>query len=205
MRPVVAPFLAPRGSTRASRIGGALLLAWFVAMLGLGAGLLARHMLPFRSPSKTEQLAASLDALRRADQKGSWLAVHVLYADCRCSKRVAEHLALGPRPPGWVELVLWVGDSGPDPLLEARFDVRRIAQGDLGHYGIESAPLLVLLDPDGNVHYAGGYTDRKQGPVIFDQRLFAAARVSPSVPSLPVYGCAVSRRLQDDLASLPTL
>jgi hypothetical protein len=186
-------------------LSGIALTAWFVSMLGLGAGLLARHMLPLRAPQDTKRLGASLDGLRSSDERGRWLAVHVLYADCRCSLRIADHLALTVRPPEWAEVVLWVGEPGPSPDLGSRFDVRRVSSADLARYGIEAAPLLVAIDPAGTVHYVGGYTDRKQGPVIDDRRLMAAARDSDFVPSLPVYGCAVSDRLQNELATLPTL
>jgi hypothetical protein len=185
-------------------LGRVALVAWFVVMVGVGAGLLAKHVLPFRTPEKNQKLEASLERLRTVDEQGRWLAIHVLYADCRCSARVADHLASTVRPAGWDEMVLWVGDPAPSDVLEARFDVRRIRSDELAALGIEAAPLLVALDPGGHVHYAGGYTDRKQGPVIDDRRLLAAARGSDSVPGLPVFGCAVSSRLQNELAALPT-
>jgi hypothetical protein len=184
-------------------LSGLALTGWFVLMLGLGAGLLAKHLLPFRAP-ETQHLGAALDALRNPDERGRWLAVHVLYADCACSHRVADHLAHSQRPPGWAEMVLWVGEPAPQDLL-ARFDVRRVTSEDLAREGIEAAPVLVALDPVGRVHYVGGYTDRKQGPVIDDVALLAAARREDSVPGLPVFGCAVSKRLVAELAVLPTL
>jgi hypothetical protein len=130
--------------------------------------------------------------------------VHVLYSDCRCSQRVAEHLATTERPQGWSEIVLWIGDDAPPAGLAQRFDLRRATAAELASYGVESAPSMILADPAGNIRYAGGYTDRKQGPVIEDLRILTAVRRSEDVSNLPLFGCAVSARLKSDLAVLPT-
>ncbi|HSY20736.1 MAG TPA: hypothetical protein VK841_01395 [Polyangiaceae bacterium] len=198
--------------TRASakttgRAGGVALCVWFALMVLLGAGLLARHAVAFSAPSASAKLAASLNALRPAPAQGGWFAVHALYADCRCSQRVQEHLLAGGRPPDWTEVVLWVGApaGGPEPTpeLERRFDVRRITPQDLAALGIESAPMLIALDPQGRIRYAGGYTERKQGPVIDDTRILAEVRLDAAPPSLPLFGCAVSDRLRRQLSLLP--
>jgi hypothetical protein len=188
-----------------NRISGITLVAWFAVMLALGAGLLAKHMVALPAPAKDEKLAASLEALRGPENRGRWLAVHALYADCRCSQRVVDHLVTTARPPDWSEIVLWVGNQPPSAALEKRFDVRRIGTADLGRYGIEAAPILVALDPAGHVRYSGGYTDRKQGPVIDDLRILEAARRPDIVASLPVFGCAVSDRLRRQLEAFTTL
>jgi hypothetical protein len=187
------------------RIGGIMLIAWFAVMLILGAGLLAKHIVALPAPAKGERLAASLDALRGPESRGRWLAVHALYADCRCSQRVVDHLVTTTRPHDWSEIVLWVGNRPPSALLEQHFDVRRIGSADLERYGIEAAPILVALDPSGHVRYAGGYTDRKQGPVIDDLRILEAARHPDIVASLPVFGCAISDRLKRELATISAL
>jgi hypothetical protein len=123
-------------------LGRVALAVWFVTMLGSGAGLLARHLLPFRAPASVDRLAASVNKLRLPNEEGRWVAVHVLYADCRCSLRIAEHLAHSARPEGWVEVVLWVGEPGPAADLRTRFDVRLTSSEELARLGVESAPLL---------------------------------------------------------------
>jgi hypothetical protein len=185
------------------RVGGITLAAWFAAMLTVGAGLLARHVVALPAPANDSKLAASLQALRQPDEARVWLAVHVLYSECRCSQRIADHLLTTERPPDWSEIILWVGNLAPDPRLEQRFDVRRVGAADLARYGIEAAPLLVALDPEGRVQYAGGYSERKQGPVIDDLRILESARRPMRLATLPVFGCAVSERLQRQLAALP--
>jgi len=101
--------------------------------------------------------------------------------------------------------VLWVGDGDPRPELERkRFGVTRITAVSLSRYEIEAAPMLIVLDPSNNVRYAGGYTERKQGPAISDLQIIADTQAAREVSALPVFGCAVSERLRSQLALLPT-
>ena len=196
------------GATRpetGARIGIAGLAVWFASMLAVGAGLLSRHLVALPTPTVNAKLAASMGQLRRAETRGAWLAVHVLYSECNCSERVVKHLLSTPRPADWVEVVLWVGSHDPDPALARRFDLRRVAASDLARMGIEATPMLIAVDPDGRVRYAGGYTDRKQGPVIDDARILDASRRPGLIASLPVFGCAVSDRLRSELSLLPAL
>jgi hypothetical protein len=183
--------------------GRAVLIAWFVVVTLGSAGLLARHLLALPAPAPTPALGARLLALR-GGAPGTWVAVHVLSGDCRCSQRIAEHLVATPRPLGWSELVLWVGDTAPPSTLVQHFDVRRVDAARLAAIGIEAAPLLVAIAPDGDVRYAGGYTDRKQGPVDHDVEILTAVRASLPPASFPVFGCATSDRLRAQLEVLPT-
>jgi hypothetical protein len=63
--------------------------------------------------------------------------------------------------------------------------------------------MLIALDPEGRIRYAGGYTERKQGPVIDDTRILSEVRLEAAPPSLPLFGCAVSDRLRRQLSLLP--
>ncbi|HEY4244457.1 MAG TPA: hypothetical protein VGM88_31805 [Kofleriaceae bacterium] len=186
------------------RFGKATLVAWFVVVAMVSAGVLARHLVAMPVPAKTARFGATMLALRHAGAPSSWLAVHVLSSECRCSLRVVDHLVSTVRPDGWSEIVLWIGDVDPPAELAARFDVRRVTPAELAKLGIEAAPLLVAVSPDGVVRYAGGYTDRKQGPVNHDLEILAAARGDGPVPSFPLFGCAVSERLQQALSTLPS-
>ena len=186
------------------RAGRTTLIVWFAVMTLFSAGMLARHVLAMPAPAPTARLGQHLMALRPADAPPTWLAVHVLSSECRCSLRVVAHLVDSARPTGWTEIVLWVGDVTPPPELVRAFDVRRVTAADLARYEIEAAPLLVAIAPDGDVRYAGGYTDRKQGPTFHDLEVLTAARGTTAIPSLPLFGCATSERLQRALSSLPT-
>jgi hypothetical protein len=172
-------------------------------MVVIGAGLLMKHAVAMPQP-KAALLIPAMAKLRAPEEHDKWLAVHVLYSDCRCSQRVAEHLATSERPQGWSEIVLWVGDDAPPPGLADHFDLRHTTAAELASYGVEAAPSMILADPAGHIRYSGGYTDRKQGPVIEDQRILRAVRHSENVATLPLFGCAVSARLKSDLSALPT-
>lgn len=193
------------GDSRAVRVwfGRIALALWFGGVLAIGAGLLARHLVPLPAPPLADlKLGPSLSELRTARNDG-WFAVHVLYAECACSHRIADHLIHSRRPSGWEEVVLWVGSSEPPPDLQRSLRVKNLTRSELSHYGVESAPLLVALDPSGSVRYSGGYTDRKQGPIVEDVRILTETARAESVVSLPVLGCAVSDRLKAFLGRLP--
>ena len=184
-------------------LGGATVTAWFAVMIAIGAGLLAKHVVAMPRP-QAALLTPALKTLRTPQEHDQWLAVHVLYSDCRCSQRVAEHLATTERPKDWSEIVLWVGDEAPPEGLAEHFDLRGTTAAQLASYGVEAAPSMILADPAGHIRYSGGYTDRKQGPVIEDLRILRAVHNDESVSNLPLFGCAVSSRLKANLSTLPS-
>jgi hypothetical protein len=174
---------------------------WFVAMTLVGSTLMARHLVPLPPPE-----GARLSGLVRA--QGRWMAVHVLYSECRCSQRIADHLLESPRPGDVDEHVLLVADPGQgasmsEQLTRAGFRVSVVTSEQLAErYGIEAVPLFVVVGPDGAARYAGGYTERKQGPAPRDLEILAAARAGRDLPELPTFGCAVSERLRRTLDPL---
>lgn len=168
-------------------------------MLLVGAVLLGRHVVALPKPPVDPVTTRAFAALREDGDRASWLAVHVLYAGCRCSARVVEHLAQSGRSASVHEVVLWVGS---DPQLEARmktagFRLLPIEPEALRQrFGVEAAPLLVVLDPNDRARYVGGYTTRKQGPDIQDRKILSALLSGATPEENPVLGCAVSSRLQ---------
>ncbi len=167
----------------------------------MGASLLAKHVVALPVSVAGVRLASSVHQLRAPQSAGKWLAVHVLYSECRCSQRVVAHLSSSVRPTGWDEEVLWVGPGALDPVLASRFRVRRLSSVELAHLGIDSAPLMIVASPDDEIRYAGGYSQRKQAPALDDLRILADSR-RQVVASLPVFGCAVSERLRRQFAGL---
>jgi hypothetical protein len=53
-----------------------------------------------------------------------------------------------------------------------------------------------VLDPGDHARYVGGYTARKQGPDVQDRKILATLLGGTKPEENPVYGCAVSSRLQ---------
>jgi hypothetical protein len=178
---------------------------WFIVMLGVGASLLARHVVALPRPAIDPALAAAMGSLRTQDDTGRWMVVHVLYAECRCSQRIAEHLLAATPPSDATEQVLFVGH---EPDLAARLTARSyrvlsITPAELGErFHVVAAPAFIVTAPDGSVRYAGGYSTPKQGPEPRDRSILADLRLGRHVDPLPVFGCAVSEKLQAKLNPL---
>lgn len=176
---------------------GALLALWFFGVILVGATFLGRHLLAFPAPRSTGPLAPSLTALVATDER-PFTAIHVLYAECRCSKRIADNLLTTLRPPSVNEHVLLVGDDEPlrSALIAHGFPVTVVQASELeSHYGIVSAPILIVANHAREVVYSGGYTDRKQALVARDRELIEAAVLGHALAPLPVFGCPVAERL----------
>jgi hypothetical protein len=188
------------GDSLLRRVGVSVgLWGWFVVMVLVSATLLGRHLLALPRPAADEALARSMATLRGPDDAGRWMAVHVLDAECKCSRRIVEHLLATDRPKDVSEQVLLVGS---DAVLESQlasrgFRVTRVEPTELSdRYHLQAVPLLVVAAPDGTIRYAGGYTERKQGPAPRDLEIVADARAGHPIETIPVFGCAVARRLQ---------
>jgi hypothetical protein len=89
-------------------IRGGLTL-WFAAMLAIGTALLVRHEVGLPRPASDSALSAAIATLRTGRDAEKWMSVHVLYAECRCSRGLVDHLTSTARPSGMVEQVLFVG------------------------------------------------------------------------------------------------
>jgi hypothetical protein len=206
--------MRPEGqrSRAAERLGLAGVVLWFGLTTAVASTLLGRHLLTL--PSAGPQSTSPLFALRRDPR--AHLAAHVLWSGCRCSRRIAEHLATGPRPGEYEEHVLWVrtaeqtaeqtaepGDSLKQALQRRGFTVHDVSPSELEtRYGVVGVPLLVLFTPDGRMAYSGGYTDKKQGLMAHDEELMEAVAARSAVSSLPVFGCAVGAQLSAQLNPL---
>lgn len=168
-------------------------------MVAVGVTLMVRHSVALPRPTVDVELTRAMATLRTPSEAHRWMAVHVLYAECRCSQRIAEHLLSSTRPQNVVEHVLLVGSNAE---LEARlvahgFHVTVVATEELAErYRVAAVPLLVIAASDETIRYAGGYTARKQGPEPRDLELIAAAREDRGLDALPVFGCVVSEKLQ---------
>lgn len=173
------------------------LAGWVIATTLICSSLLARHLLPLPAP-RASHLASGLDALRVARDRP--VVFHVLFAGCRCSHRVLESLVTVPRPAHIEEHAILVDDADGamrGAFRDRPFVVHDVTSADLApHFGIESAPLLVVSAADGSLRYIGGYTDRKQAWVVRDRAIVDAALAGGTVAPLPVYGCPVSEKLR---------
>ena len=181
--------------TRRPLATAAFLVAWATVCTVVGAGLMRAHWVPLPVPPAGDAVAGAT---------GEWTVLHVLAADCGCSRRVLSRLNGRASEAGVRERILWVEDGEPEEPMPVGFEVERLtAEGLATRHHIEAVPVLVVIAPDGVVKYRGGYTARKQGFDIRDRRIIAAVRRGEPTPPLPVYGCASSDRLKAATSSLP--
>ncbi len=178
-------------------VGRGLLWLWGPTSVVLVAAVMVSHLLALPTP-EARALEAALFAADQGRQVAGWRAFHVLYADCPCSRRVAESLVARGARDDFSERVLLVGhDAGLSRQLgTSGFSVDELTAETLkDRLGIEAAPTFFAVAPDGSVRYVGGYSSYKQGPSQ-DERLLSLVRHGLRPEALPVFGCAVSRRLQ---------
>jgi len=213
---------APLGADPAARpsnarpgrraFGVALLLVWAVAVLVVGAALMAPHVVALPVPTPDDsRLAFAMRSLPGATA-GRWSALHVLYEGCGCSARVLAHLMARRARADLNEQVLFVRDAPQaDPGAEmtavrargAGFGFESVTPGELEQrYQIEAVPLLVVADAAGHIRYSGGYTDKSGAVEVDDVPIIDGVRSGLSVEARPVFGCAVSSRMQEAIDPL---
>lgn len=176
---------------------------WALALVVVCAYLLAGHLLTLPSPQLDNPVLARALAERRPQP--TWAVFHILYGDCGCSRRVIRHLeARGPSALAYERVVLVGPDEGDEArLLKRGFSVEAMAPAELlSSLDVAAAPLLVIQRPDGKLAYVGGYTDRKRGPSINDLTILSSVISGELAQPRPVFGCAVSAALAQQVDPL---
>lgn len=192
--------------------------AWVLLCVVAGGYLLASHLLTLPIPAvESPALHRAITAHRGDHQRDRWLVLHVVYDGCRCSRQVLDHLlasssaspGASSRPADLAERVVLITDSGTAPAATTDairahgFELEVVSAARLvERYGIEAAPLLVIVDPTDHVRYVGGYTPRKQAADIRDLAVIDAVRRGVPVAPLPAFGCAIGKELRAQLDPL---
>jgi hypothetical protein len=186
-----------------ARAGGLLILLWIPCTLVPISLLMAGHLLTLPKPRidalHNERLQSVLSA-----HPGSWFVVHVLAENCECSQRILAHLLARSAESSWSEKVLFIGSVEPTRTqLAARgFAFQSVTPEELqATYGLEGAPLMLVVNPRGEVAYSGGYSSTRWGPSE-DVTILAALTRGTEVKERPLFGCAVSQELQKRLDPL---
>jgi hypothetical protein len=191
-------------------IGKIVLTLWLPATIVVGVYMLAGHLTSLPAPNLNDrQITDGLGALFPS-AAGSARVVHVLYERCGCSSRVAEELLTRKPLAQSHEAVVMVYDDEKtidreriQRLLSAGFLVATLSIKDAAErLHVVAVPLLLVVDGQGRVRYAGGYTARRESPRLEDARIVAEVGAGRSPPPLPVFGCAVAAELQKTLDPL---
>jgi hypothetical protein len=201
-----APDVAPpagTGSPRTPRtgngwIGKALLAGWIIVTLTGLASLSVSHMAAMPEPDDEALLTRAMLALRR-DSTTSFL-VHVIYAGCSCTERLFAHLLERGPFPGTEEIILFIGEDAlkRQSAERAGFAFATVPAAELAaRYGLEAAPVLVAFDAAGQLRYAGGYYAHPSTLSPLDRSIYAQLAKGAMPKPLPLFGCAVSARLQE--------
>ena len=171
--------------------------AWAGACVVVVSLLMANHLLTLPVPE--------VSRLAPLSQRGSgWRAVHVLAKACGCSQRVLAGVLERRPTTGFSETVLFIGsDASTEARLRtAGFDFEQVTASSLeSRYGIQGAPLLMVIDPQNRVVYSGGYSLTQGGP-LRDALVLADTRAGRTVEAMPHFGCAVTPSLQKQLDPL---
>jgi hypothetical protein len=183
---------------------------WATLLFVTSSSLTAAHFYTLPKPDSADSaLERGLASLRSPAERHDWLTVHVLYAQCRCSRKILEHLATSKRPSRTREKLLLVGSRDEltttlDAIAKRGFGIVRTTPKELrDRFHVQAAPLLLVVSPEGKIRYAGGYTEHKQGPNPRDAEIVSALIANGHPNALPLFGCAVSdelRKLLDPLS-----
>jgi hypothetical protein len=192
-----------RPLTTKETIGRSLLACWIVVtLLGLAA-LSLTHMAPLPEPGDEALLTSGMLSLRR--HSGERFRVHVIYGECSCARALFAHLVKRGPFPGAEEVILFVG-AGANQQESARragFALVTVSARELAsRFGLEAAPVLIAFDLAGRLRYAGGYYAHPATTTPLDERIETQLAGGGDIEPLPVFGCAVSARLQKSLDPL---
>lgn len=127
-------------------------------------------------------------------------AFHFLYGNCPCSMRILDDLLKHPSHCLVNETIVFIGETNRDAesARSLGYRVRYTTTQKLRRdFGVEAAPLLVVISYSSEPKYVGGYTARKQGLNSQHRDIISRCFRGESVAALPLYGCAVSSSLQD--------
>jgi hypothetical protein len=126
--------------------------SWAVLMVIIGASLMVNHWVPLPRPELEQSVGkTSLASLQTADADNRWVAIHFLYAECPCSRRVLDYLLEQPPRTDVSERVVLIGDAEELALkAEAQgYAVDVVGPEELlTRYGVEAATSAVT--PRGN-------------------------------------------------------
>jgi hypothetical protein len=179
---------------------------WGVGTSVVVASLMGSHLIPIPAGAST----AAVKPLELARAPGSrWQAVHVLTEGCPCSAAVAEYL-VSRGVAADVSEEVWIAGDGNElsnELASRGFRIERVTAEQLHHAhgaSVLGAPWLLLLDPQGNLAYSGGYAQRRpqHGVELEDLAILRQLQSGQPVASRPAFGCAVDPDLKRSLDPL---
>jgi hypothetical protein len=201
--PVDSTMAVAKAVARKEWIGRSMLAGWIVVTLVGLAALSLEHMASLPKPDDEALLSGAMLLLRQNSSKN--FLVHVIYAECSCSRALFAHLVARRPFPGAEEAVLFVGadPKKQESAKRAGFTFTTVSAQELAsRFGLEAAPVMIVFDSTGRLRYAGGYYAHPAAIAPLDEKIYARLETGAEVEPLPVFGCAVSSRLRKSLNPL---
>ena len=184
-----------------SELAGTFVLAGWAMLAVAGIAFLGtKHLASLPEPGNEVLLSRSVLKLRH--RAGKPFLVHVIYSECSCSKSLLAHLLARRTFPDSEELILFVGRDAKTEQAAQRsgFEFSSVSDSELvSRFGLEAAPVLLVFDAGSKLRYAGGYYDHPATITPLDEKIHEQLAVGANVQPLPVFGCAISGRLQKSL------
>lgn len=180
---------------RASKL---ILVLWVPAILVVTALLMVNHIISMPTPTDMSRLRQAV-AETRTDSTRPFL-LHVIYENCSCTDGLFRHLIERRAHTDATETILYVGDD-PERDTNSRragFGFVTIDRDELeSRFGIEAAPVLVIVNADDELQYVGGYYRYPAAKHSLDVTLYGSARAGERLDPLPVFGCATGAALRE--------
>jgi hypothetical protein len=173
------------------QMGLTLLCFWMIAVTFVMGRIGLLHNLPF-FPDKNIIAQKSAGSL--------WTMTHVLGKGCKCSEQVFNYLIKRGPQSDLEENVILLGDV-PEyrAALEKRgFKVTEKNPRELATEKAIGVPFLLINSAKGEGVYAGGYASSMidERTPLLDLQILHSLRDGKSASELPIFGCAVSQRMQ---------
>lgn len=167
---------------------GWVLAVWFTIISAILVLLMSAHALPIARGTIDRPPAVS----------HRWQLLHVLVAGCPCSDTIAEHLLnRGPADAADEIVLLAPGHRVPPwvvTLRERGFIVEPCTTDEIrARTGVVAGPWVTMIDPTGNVRYAGGYQPTRPGATDDppdDLAILNALRTGTTTAAYPAFGCS---------------
>lgn len=129
-----------------------------------------------------------------------WTMTHVLGKGCKCSEQVFNYLVKRGPQPDLEENVILLGDvpAYRDALIKRGFRVTKKDPREIASEKAVGVPFLLITSAKGEGVYAGGYASSliDERTPLLDLKILQSLRDGKNASELPIFGCAVSQRMQ---------
>ena len=168
-----------------------LIAVWMLGVSTIMASLTSSHTMSF---------FPDISLIKTRAGTGTWTMTHVLGPGCKCSREVFRYLIQRGPEKEISEQVILLG-AMPDEekaLIDRGFSVHQKSPRDIASEKAVGVPFLLITSPKGDALYSGGYSDHtiREGTPLHDLQILASLKDGKTASEFPIFGCAVSQRIQ---------